>query len=85
MDYDTGEVHEAHFFITTIGDGLFPFVEGNSAELESGAYRRSGMVWRYSTYIWYRITANAKLHIRDYRVIYYGEMARAAKYCANDS
>ena len=26
-DYDTGEVHEAHFFVTTLGDGSYPFVE----------------------------------------------------------
>lgn len=27
VDYDTGEVHEAHFFVTTLGDGSYPFVE----------------------------------------------------------
>jgi len=26
-DYDTGEVHDAHFFVTTLGDGSYPFVE----------------------------------------------------------
>ena len=26
-DYNTGEVHEAHFFVTTLGDGSYPFVE----------------------------------------------------------
>ena len=26
-DYDTGEIHEAHFFVTTLGDGSYPFVE----------------------------------------------------------
>ena len=26
-DYDTGEVKEAHFFVTTLGDGSYPFVE----------------------------------------------------------
>ena len=26
-DYLTGEVHEAHFFVTTLGDGSYPFVE----------------------------------------------------------
>ena len=27
VDYDTGEVHDAHFFVTTLGDGSYPFVE----------------------------------------------------------
>ena len=27
MDYDTGELHEAHFFVTTLGDSSYPFVE----------------------------------------------------------
>ena len=27
VDYDTGEIHEAHFFVTTLGDSSFPFVE----------------------------------------------------------
>ena len=27
VDYDTGAVHEAHFFVTTLGDGSYPFVE----------------------------------------------------------
>ncbi len=27
VDYDTGEVREAHFFVTTLGDGSYPFVE----------------------------------------------------------
>lgn len=27
VDYDTGEAHEAHFFVTTLGDGSYPFVE----------------------------------------------------------
>ena len=27
VDYDTGELHEAHFFVTTLGDGSYPFVE----------------------------------------------------------
>ena len=26
-DYDTGEIHEAHFFVTTLGDSSYPFVE----------------------------------------------------------
>ena len=26
-DYDTGITHEAHFFVTTLGDGSYPFVE----------------------------------------------------------
>lgn len=26
-DYNTGEIHEAHFFVTTLGDGSYPFVE----------------------------------------------------------
>ena len=26
-DYCTGEVYEAHFFVTTLGDGSYPFVE----------------------------------------------------------
>ena len=26
-DYETGEIHEAHFFVTTLGDGSYPFVE----------------------------------------------------------
>ncbi len=26
-DYDTGEIHEVHFFVTTLGDGSYPFVE----------------------------------------------------------
>ena len=26
-DYDTGEIHKAHFFVTTLGDGSYPFVE----------------------------------------------------------
>lgn len=26
-DHDTGEIHEAHFFVTTLGDGSYPFVE----------------------------------------------------------
>lgn len=26
-DYDTGVVHEAHFFVTTLGDSSYPFVE----------------------------------------------------------
>ncbi len=27
MDYSTGEIHEAHFFVTTLGDSSYPFVE----------------------------------------------------------
>ena len=27
VDYTTGEIHEAHFFVTTLGDSSFPFVE----------------------------------------------------------
>lgn len=27
VDYDTGEVHEAHFFVTTLGDDSYSFVE----------------------------------------------------------
>lgn len=27
MDYHTGEVHDAHFFVTTLGDSSYPFVE----------------------------------------------------------
>ncbi len=27
VDYNTGEIHEAHFFVTTLGDGSYPFVE----------------------------------------------------------
>lgn len=27
VDHDTGEVREAHFFVTTLGDGSYPFVE----------------------------------------------------------
>lgn len=27
VDYSTGETHEAHFFVTTLGDGSYPFVE----------------------------------------------------------
>ena len=27
VDRETGEVHEAHFFVTTLGDGSYPFVE----------------------------------------------------------
>lgn len=26
-DYDTGEIHKAHFFVTTLGDSSYPFVE----------------------------------------------------------
>lgn len=26
-DHDTGEIHDAHFFVTTLGDGSYPFVE----------------------------------------------------------
>lgn len=26
-DYETGEIHNAHFFVTTLGDGSYPFVE----------------------------------------------------------
>ena len=26
-DYETGEIHTAHFFVTTLGDGSYPFVE----------------------------------------------------------
>ena len=26
-DYDTGEIHDAHFFVTTLGDSSYPFVE----------------------------------------------------------
>jgi len=27
MDYGTGEIHDAHFFVTTLGDSSYPFVE----------------------------------------------------------
>ena len=27
IDFDTGVLHEAHFFVTTLGDGSYPFVE----------------------------------------------------------
>jgi len=27
MDYATGEIHDAHFFVTTMGDSSYPFVE----------------------------------------------------------
>ena len=27
MDRETGELHDAHFFVTTLGDGSYPFVE----------------------------------------------------------
>ncbi|NLG05005.1 MAG: IS21 family transposase [Clostridia bacterium] len=27
VDYATGEIHEAHFFVTTLGDSSYPFVE----------------------------------------------------------
>ncbi len=27
IDYSTGVIHEAHFFVTTLGDSAYPFVE----------------------------------------------------------
>ena len=27
VDYETGEIHEAHFFVTTLGDSSYPYVE----------------------------------------------------------
>ena len=33
-DYNTGEVHEAHFFVTTLGDGSYPFVEAFPEETQ---------------------------------------------------
>ena len=27
VDYSTGEIHDAHFFVTTLGDSSYPFVE----------------------------------------------------------
>lgn len=33
-DIDTGEIYEAHFFVTTLGDGSYPFVEAFPEETQ---------------------------------------------------